>query len=342
VLAEHPRQLSPSWGSRPTTRKAPIKRDGRTAARSYDCARDWSRNFRIGMTGVFRTPTERFEGLPDFGYEPCYRNVRELRIAHLDVGEGAPVVMLHGALAWSFIWRKVIPPVRDAGYRCLIPDHAGFGRSDKPTDHGWHSLERHVVVTGSLLEDLDLRDVTFVLHDWGVPIGLTLAVAQPERVARIVLLDGVLDFREVWMNEIWVRFRGFAESTPDLPVGALMQATCFHDPGADVLAAYDAPFPSPESKAAVRGLPMSVATKNDMAAAAAVERFYEALRTDSTPKLMLWAENDHILTLASGQRLASRIGGHIDHVIPEAGHGLLEDQGPLIGDVIAGWLLSRG
>jgi haloalkane dehalogenase len=292
------------------------------------------------MTAVFRTAEERFEGLPDFAFGPHYRVVGDLRLAHLDVGEGAPVLMLHGEPAWSFIWRKVIPPVRDAGYRCLVPDHAGFGRSDKPTDPAWQSLERHVGLTSSLLEELDLRNVTLVLHDWGGPIGVTLALAHPDRVARIVILDTAIDPRDVWMNETWVRFREFVERTEDLPIGEGMRGTCFHDPGDDVVAAYQAPFPVPESMAGVRGLPMSVPRPDDHTAAAAAESLYDALRRDSRPVLMLWAEHDLFLTLASGQRLASRIGRHIDHVIPDAGHALQEDQGPIIGELISEWLLS--
>lgn len=292
------------------------------------------------MTGAFRTRDERFEGLPDFAFEPNYRTVGDLRLAHLDVGEGPPVVMLHGEPAWSFIWRKVIPPVRDAGYRCVVPDHAGFGRSDKPLDPAWQSPERHVELTGTLLEELDLRDVTLVLHDWGGPIGLTLALLHPDRVARTVILDTAIDPREIWMSETWVRFREFVERTADLPVGELMRATCFHDPGDDVVAAYEAPFPAPESKAALRGLPMSVPRMGNEDAAAAADASYVALRRDSRPVLMLWAESDLILTLASGQRLASQIGQRITHVIPDAGHGLQEDQGPMIGGLIAEWLLG--
>ena len=292
------------------------------------------------MTGAFRTPEERFEGLLDFAFEPNYRVRGDLRLAHLDVGEGPPVVMLHGEPAWSFIWRKVIPPVRDAGYRCVVPDHAGFGRSDKPLDPAWQSLERHVELTGTLLEELDLRDVTLVSHDWGGPIGLTLALLHPDRVARNVILDTAIDSREAWLSERWVRFREFVERTADLPVGEVMRATCFHDPGDDVVAAYEAPFPAPESKSALRGLPMSVPRMDDEDAVAAADAFYAALGRDSRPVLMIWAESDLILTLASGERLASRIGHRIDHVIPDAGHGLQEDQGPMIGELIAEWLLG--
>jgi haloalkane dehalogenase len=289
---------------------------------------------------VFRTPEERFEGLPDFAYEPYYRTVGELRLAHLDAGEGAPVLMLHGEPAWSFIWRKVIPAVRDAGYRCVVPDHAGFGRSDKPTDPTWHSLRRHVELTSSLLEELDLHDVTVVCHDWGGPIGLNVALAHPDRIARIVILDTVIDHREVWMSERWVRFRDFVLSTEDLPMGELMQGSCLHGFADDVLAAYDAPFPVPESMASVRGLPMSVPRSDDIKALAAMDAFLDALRRDSRAMLMLWGERDLILGLQSGQRLAARIGRRIDHVIPDAGHGLQEDQGPMVGGLIADWLLS--
>jgi haloalkane dehalogenase len=290
-------------------------------------------------SGVFRTPEERFEGLPDFLYEPNYRNVGDLRLAHMDVGEGAPVLMLHGEPAWSFIWRKLIPPIRDAGYRCVAPDHVGFGRSDKPTDPTWQSFQRHVELTGSLLEDLDLREVTLVVHDWGGPIGLTLAVAYPDRVARIVVLDTVLDPREVWMNDSWVRIREWIERTEDMPVGELMQASSLCELSADVVAAYDAPFPAPESQG-WRGLMMSTPRTTEKGAMAVSEAMFGAIRRDTRPMLMFWGEQDLFLTLASGRRLASRIGRDIDHVIPDAGHALQEDQGPMIGKLIAEWLLA--
>ncbi len=186
---------------------------------------------------------EALEGLPDFPFAAHYRDVDGLRLAHLDEGDGAPVIFLHGEPTWSFLWRKVIPPVRDAGFRCVAPDLAGFGRSDKPTDIAFYTYDRHVELAGTLLEDLDLRGATIVVHDWGGPIGLRLAVEQAERIERIVILDTGLFTGHQKMSDAWIAFRDFVERTEDLPVGMLVRGACKSDPGDEVIAAYDAPYP---------------------------------------------------------------------------------------------------
>jgi haloalkane dehalogenase len=274
--------------------------------------------------------------LPDFDFEPHYREAEGIRVAHIDVGEGAPVVFLHGEPAWSFIWRKTIPPIVAAGYRCIAPDHAGCGRSDKPRDPDWYTVANHGAITNSLLDDLDLRDVTLVVHDWGGAIGLPVAVARTDRIARIVVLDTVLDPTEVWISERWVEFREFVERTEDLPVGWVMRATCHNDPGDQVLAAYDAPHLGPESKVALRAMPMSVPRTTETPPE--VEQLAEALRRDNRPMRIVWGENDTVLPAQIAERLATSIGRHVDEWIPKAGHGLPEDQGPLLGERIAAWL----
>src|SRR5438105_14924222 len=140
---------------------------------------------RRAMSEAVRTSEEALEGLPDFPFAPHYRGVAGLRLARREGGGGPPVVCWHGERTWSFLWRKVLPPVRDAGFRCVAPDLVGFGASDKPVDIGWYSYERHTAIAGTLLEDLDLRDATMVVHDWGGTIGLRLAVEHPDRVERI-------------------------------------------------------------------------------------------------------------------------------------------------------------
>jgi haloalkane dehalogenase len=183
------------------------------------------------MAEVYRTADDRFEGLPDFGFAPCYREAAGLRLAHLDEGEGAPVVFFHGEPTWSYLWRKVFPPVRDAGFRCVVPDLAGFGRSDKPTDVGWYSYDRHTQLMAGLLEQLDLRDATVVVHDWGGPIGLRLAVEHPDRISKLVVMDTGLFTGRQHMTDAWITFRNFVERTEDLPISLLVRNACASDPG---------------------------------------------------------------------------------------------------------------
>jgi len=290
------------------------------------------------MSDVVRTSAQALEGLPDFPFAPNYREVDGLRLAHLDEGEGAPVVFIHGEPTWSFLWRKVIPPVRDAGFRCIAPDLAGFGASDKPTDVGWYSYDRHVALAQTLLEDLDLRGATMVVHDWGGPIGLRLAVEHPERIERLVILDTGLFTGRQRMTDAWIRFHDFVVRTEDLPIGLLVRGACKTDPGDEVIAGYEAPFPDAASKAGARAFPQLIPQSPDAPGAAAGQRVQEALREDKRPTLMLWADSDFILPLSVAERFAEAIGRPPPRPIPDASHFLQEDQGPLIGGLIAEWL----
>jgi haloalkane dehalogenase len=290
------------------------------------------------MAEVYRTPDDRFEGLPDFPFAPFYRDAAGLRLAHLDEGEGAPVVFFHGEPTWSYLWRKVLLPVRDAGFRCVIPDLAGFGRSDKPTDVGWYSYDRHTELMAGLLEHLDLRDATVVVHDWGGPIGLRLAVEHPDRISKLVVMDTGLFTGRQHMSEAWITFRNFVERTEDLPISLLVRNACASDPGDGVAAAYDAPFPEKAAKAGARAFPLMIPTTPEAPGAEAGQRVLEALKDDRRPTLMLWADSDPILPITTGERFAEAIGRDRPQLIADAGHFLQEDQGPRIGALIADWL----
>jgi haloalkane dehalogenase len=285
-----------------------------------------------------RTPDERFDDLPGFDLAPTYREVDGLWLAHIDEGEGPPVVFFHGEPTWSFLWRKVIPPVRDAGFRCIAPDYAGFGRSDKPTDLAWYSYDRHVELTATLLIDLDLRDATAVVHDWGGPIGLRLATEHPDRISRMVIMDTGLFTGEQRMSEAWKAFRDFVERTEDLPVGFLVKGGTARGMSDAVQAAYEAPFSSPESKAGARAFPLMLPTSAAMPGAAAGKRTLEALRADERPKLCLWADSDPILPFEVGERFAAAISAEPPEKIADASHFLQEDAGEEIGRKIVAWL----
>lgn len=297
------------------------------------------------MPEAIRTSDERFSGLPELDFAPVYRDVDGLRLAHLDTGgDGPPVVFWHGEPTWSYLWRKVIPPVRDAGFRCIAPDLPGFGRSDKPADLGWYTYDRFAEHAARLLEDLDVTGATFVVHDWGGPVGLRAAVEAPERVARLVILDTGLFTGEQRMSDAWEAFRGFVERTEDLPIGALVNGGAASELAPEVVAAYEAPFAEPAAKAGARAFPLLIPRTPDAPGAEAGRRTLAALRErvggGDWPTLMLWADNDPVLPMKVGEAFARAIGAPAPEVIAGAGHFLQEDAGEEIGRRIAAWLTA--
>ncbi len=288
----------------------------------------------------FRTPDERFDGLPGCPWEPRYREWEGLRLAYLDEGgdgDGETIVLLHGEPTWSYLWRKVMAPLLDAGHRCIAPDLPGFGRSDKPTDIEWYTYDRHAEAVASLLDELDLTGVTLVLHDWGGPIGLRIV---DERVTRLVVMDTGIFTGHQKMSDAWHAFRDFVERTEDLPIGMLVRGACVNEPPDDVIAAYEAPFPTPESKAGARAFPLMLPLHPDAPAAEAGRNALDALQTYSPPALVLWADSDPIITPKMGARLAEKLGWPEPEPVPNASHFLQEDQGEMIGRRIAEWLAA--
>ncbi len=290
---------------------------------------------------VFRTPDERFADLPGWPYEPKYHEWDGLRMAYVDEGDGEPLLLLHGEPTWGYLWRKVMDPLLAAGHRVIVPDHIGFGRSDKPTDWQWYSWDGHCTALHSLIEALDLHDATMVCHDWGGPIGLRVSTEAPERFPRIVMMDTGMWTGKQRMSDAWLAFRDFVESTEDLPVGFLVKGACKLEMPDEVFAAYEAPFPTPESKAGARAFPLMIPFEEDLPDAVKGRAALDFLASDGRPKLMLWADSDPVLPVSQGQAVAQRIGAPEPEVIAEAGHFLQEDQGGTIGRRIAEWLAAR-
>jgi haloalkane dehalogenase len=290
---------------------------------------------------VHRTPDDRFADLPGFPFEPHYTEQDGLRLHYVDEGAGDPVLLLHGEPTWSYLYRKLIPPLAEVA-RVVAPDYFGFGRSDKPIDREWYSYDRHYDSVERLVEALDLRELTVVVQDWGGPIGLRLAVTQPDRVARLVIMNtGVGAGRAP--SEEWLRFRAFVRRVgTDLQSGQLVKITCITEPPDDVVAAYDAPFPTPESKTGALMFPELVPTELDHPSAAKMLEVREALTRWEKPTLVLFSDSDPIFSPRHGERMAERIpGAEPAETIAGAGHFLQEDKGEELGERIARWLTSR-
>ncbi len=288
---------------------------------------------------AFRTPDDRFATLPGYDHPPAYLEHEGLRIAYVDAGPAdGPVVWLqHGEPTWGFLYRKVMEPLLEAGFRCVVPDLVGFGRSDKPESVEDYSYDAHVAWMAALAEHLDLRDADMVVHDWGGPIGMRLFVEHPDRFARIAILDTGFFTGEQKMTDAWKAFRDFVVRTDDLPVGFLVSGGCATEPAAEVIAAYEAPFPTPESKAGARAFPMILPTTPEAPGAAAGRAVRDAMVADERPKLLLWADGDPIIPLAAGEKMAELLGAPIEPV-PGASHFLQEDAGEQIGARLAAWL----
>jgi haloalkane dehalogenase len=289
---------------------------------------------------VYRTPDERFGELPGFAFEPHYVEQDGLRMHYVDEGEGEPVLLLHGEPTWSYLYRKAIPAVAEVG-RVVAPDYFGFGRSDKPVERGWYTYDRHYESVERLADELDLRGATVVVHDWGGPIGLRLAVTRPDRVDRIVVTNtGIFSGRPP--SDEWLRFREFVRRVDtELRPGQLIRITCVTELSDDVVAAYDAPFPTPESKSGILMFPELVPTESDHPSAAKTLEVREALRTWTKPALVLFSDSDPIFSPRVGDRFAELIpGAEPAEVIEGAGHFLQEDKGEELGTRIARWLTS--
>jgi haloalkane dehalogenase len=292
---------------------------------------------------VLRTPEDRFTGLPGFGYPPRYADVGELRLAYVEAGpaDGEPVLLLHGEPTWSFLYRKVIPVLADAGLRVIAADLAGFGRSDKPADIGDHSYARHVEWIRALAFDrLDLRGLTLVGQDWGGLIGLRLVAEHPDRFARAVAANTGLPTGDHPMPDVWLRFRQVVRTAPALSVSRLVQSGCQTQLDPEVLAAYEAPFPDPGYAAAVRAMPDLVPTTPDDPAAEANRAAWRRLSQWDKPFLVAFSDRDPItgpMAPALEHAVPGAVG--IEHpVISGAGHFLQEDAGERLGAVIADFI----
>ena len=293
---------------------------------------------------VLRTPDERFADLPGWPYEPSYAQTSDgLRMAYVDEGAGPTVLLLHGEPSWGYLYRRMVPVLVDAGFRCVVPDLVGFGRSDKPAEVEDHTYARHVEWLRSVLFDaLDLTDVTLVCQDWGGLLGLRLLAEHPERFARVCAANTGLPDGTRRLPDAWWRFRDFVVRTEDLPVGFLVASGCAEPLAPEVQAAYDAPFPDASYKAGPRAFPDLIPQDAGNPATPDNQRAWAVLRGLDVPLLCAFSDQDPI-TAGSDRALVAGIpgaSGQPHTTITGAGHFLQEDRGPELARVVADW--ARG
>jgi haloalkane dehalogenase len=283
---------------------------------------------------VYRTPEERFADLPGYAYEPHYLDQDGLRMHYIDEGAGDPVLLLHGEPTWSFLHRKLIAELAGSA-RCIAPDYFGFGRSDKPTEPGYYTYDRHVESISRLAAALDLRNITLVVHDWGGPIGFRFAVESPERIARLVVLNTGIGARAP--SEEWLRFQAFMRRVgTEIVAGQLIRLSLVQPVTDEVISAYDAPFPVPKARVGIVQFPELVPTTSEHPNAARMLEVREELRSFDRPALVLFSDGDPIFSRRAAEVMAGLLPtAELDPPLPGAGHFLQEDQGEAIGRRIA-------
>jgi haloalkane dehalogenase len=284
---------------------------------------------------AYRTPDECFDRLPGYGFEPHYVEQDGLRMHYLDEGSGPAVLLLHGEPTWSYLYRTVFPELVPAT-RAIAPDYFGFGRSDKPLRAEDYSYDFHVRSIERLADELDLRDATVVVQDWGGPIGLRLAVERPDRIGKLVILNTGIGGGRPPSDE-WLRFRDWLRRLgTDVVPGKLVQISAVQPMSDEVVEAYSAPWPVPESKAGILAFPGLVPISPEHPDTPAHLAVRDRLGRWERPALVLFSDSDPIFAPSVAERIAAHIPGALEPEIVEgAGHFLQEDQGPLIGRRIA-------
>jgi haloalkane dehalogenase len=289
---------------------------------------------------IFRTPDERFEGLPGYEFDPNYVESDGLRLHYVDEGEGSPIVCFHGEPTWAFLYRKMLAMLVGGGHRVVCPDLPGFGRSDKPTDRGWYSYDRHCEAVGKVLGGLDLSDATVIVQDWGGPIGLRWAVENADRVRALVILNTGLFTGRV--SKGFMAWRNFAEKNPDLPIGFVIQGATTTELTDEIVSGYEAPFPTPASKAGAAQFPLLVPTEEDDPMAVQQREMAEFMGRWEVPALVAFSDSDPVFPFPrAGERFTELLPATSEQTkIEGAAHFLQEDRGELIAEHVLRFLAS--
>ncbi len=287
---------------------------------------------------ALRTPESRFENLPAYDFEAHYADIDGLRMHYVDEGprDGQPVLLLHGEPSWSYLYRHMIPPLAEAGLRVIAPDLIGFGKSDKPARKRDYSYAVHVDWMRHFIESLDLSDITLFCQDWGSLIGLRVAAENERRFARIVLGNGGLPTGDEHLPGAFHLWRLFALFSPWFPIGRIIQSATITELSDEVVAAYDAPFPSGKSQAAARAFPALVPVTRRNPASEPNRAAWEVFKHWEKPFLTTFSNRDPITRGGQirWQETVPGAQGQVHVKIENAGHFLQEDKGAELAAVV--------
>jgi haloalkane dehalogenase len=298
---------------------------------------------------VLQTPDDRFDDLPEYDFKPHIVTVPDaalgdLRMHYLDEGDpaGRTVLLLHGEPAWSYMFRRTIAPLADAGLRVVVPDLIGFGKSAKPTAQSVYTYESHVRWLTEFVLALQLRDAVLLGHDWGGLLGLRLVTEIDGLAAAYVAINHGYPTGDMPPNEALREWQEFAAAAHEFDVSAIVARACTTPLPPEVLRAYDAPYPTDEYKAGARVFPALIPVRPDDPSADAVRASRAMLAQSAMPFLTVYGEQDPIGGAADGmfQQLVPGASGQPHVRLVDAGHNMPEDAGETLGEIVAAFVGS--
>ncbi|WP_252257864.1 haloalkane dehalogenase [Erythrobacter aurantius] len=264
---------------------------------------------------VLKTDLARFADIPDYPFAENWITIDlgegfSGQMHYLDEGpkDAPPLLLFHGEPSWSFLYRKMIPLLVDAGFRCLAPDLIGFGKSDKPDDQAFYSYDRHISWQKQWRNAVVPQTAALFCQDWGGLLGLRMVGEEPDRFSCVVASNTFLPTGGGQASPGFLAWREFARVSPDFVIGDILQRATQTERSAAEVAAYNAPFPDEASKAGARAFPQLVPVEDDKPGVAANKAAWEGLSAFDKPFLTLFGEDDPVLGKA-GPLLAGRIKG---------------------------------
>ena len=250
------------------------------------------------------------------------------RMHYVDEGEGEPIVFVHGNPSWSFEFRHAVRELCSE-FRCIAPDHVGFGLSSRSSQREDHHPESHALRFAALLDHLDLRDITLFMNDWGGPIGLDFTRRQPERVRRLVLantwcwpVSNDIHFKAFsflmssWIGQYLIRHRNiFVNTVMPMAVGDRSVLT------PEIMTHYRNTQPSPDARAAMAAFPGHIVGASDLLGSVWRERAAFA----DKPTLLLWGLKDIAFRRKELNQWKHALTDCELHEFEECGHFLAEE-----------------
>ena len=291
---------------------------------------------------------------------------------YLDEGAGPVVWLMHGMPMWSYVWRKLIPPLVAAGYRVFAPDLMGFGLSDKPADENAHTLQRHVALMTGLIEQIGLKNLIVAGQDWGGPIALRYAIEHKSNVSALAIFNTFVErfprnrrerrardiitcplpsvytflFKngafssfvarrlDIFRAFVWLRWRG---GNPSRALGAGFRRPV--DPRA--MAEYRLPHDSPSKRAGIAAFAKLIPNHAAHPNAAYIDEIRRQITRWRLSVLVIWPDGDMAWKPDEGERIARLFPQGEFHLVRNAGHYQQEDAGAEIASRMIRFLDAR-